>query len=396
MSAVTKLKTPYYQYDLDLLEQTLERAAQASSHYGYHIHYAIKANNNPVITRMISQKGLGADCVSGNEVLEALHRGFPAQKVVYAGVGKSDEEIEQALLSDIFCFNCESNEELEVIEEIARAHQRVAPVALRVNPGVKAHTHHYITTGLEENKFGIHLSQLQQALDYCRQSPWIRFMGLHFHIGSQITSLEPFAELCRKVNHIWDTFQIETYGPCLVNLGGGLGVDYQDPQQNSTPDFQAFFANIHRHLSLPAHIQVHFELGRSLVAQCGTLITRVLYTKKGVNRNFVVLDAGMTELMRPSLYQAVHRINNLSASGATQPYDVVGPVCESSDVFARDLQLPQTQRGHLLAIRSCGAYAESMMLRYNMRARARSGFLRAGEETTSISCNGATDTTSPH
>ncbi len=379
MDSTSGIKTPYYLYDLDLLRKTLDRARQASAQHGYHIHYAIKANHNPIITGIINDYGFGIDCVSGNEVMEALHRGFPAEEIVYAGVGKSDDEIRQALENDIFCFNVESVEELQVIEEIASEMNRPARVAVRVNPGVEAHTHKYITTGLDENKFGIHPSQLQVALDLCSQSQWLHFMGLHFHIGSQITSLQPYIELCNRVNEIWEEFAISSLGATILNMGGGLGVNYDDPEGNPVPDFGSFFNAIAENLKVPDHIQVHFELGRSLVAQCGKLIAKVLYTKKGVDKEFAITDAGMTELMRPALYQAKHQIENLSNTGEIHTYDVVGPVCESSDVFGKAVQLPITRRGDLLAIKSCGAYAESMMLRYNMRARARSYFLDSGE-----------------
>jgi diaminopimelate decarboxylase len=379
MSENRIINTPYYLYDLDILNLTLTSAKEASENYGFFIHYAIKANNNPVITDVVREYGFGVDCVSGNEVSEALHRGFNPSAIVYAGVGKSDEEIALALTNEIFCFNCESLEELQVIAQIASNLKRVANIALRVNPGVSANTHHYITTGLKENKFGLHLSQLQDALDFCEKSQWIDFKGLHFHIGSQITTLEPFINLCNRVNDIWSSFQIDRYGATLLNLGGGLGVDYQNPTENVIPDFDSYFAVFADHLKIPAGIAVHFELGRSLVAQCGKLITKVLYTKQGVNKAFVITDAGMTELMRPALYQAVHQIENTTSHGRPETYDVVGPVCESSDVFARDIILPATSRGDILAIHTCGAYAESMMLRYNMRTRARSYFIRDGK-----------------
>ena len=388
MDTASGIKTPYYLYNLDLLRQTLNEAQHAAKAYDYHIHYAIKANHNPIVTGIINDYGYGVDCVSGNEVMEALHRGFPAEKIVYAGVGKSDDEIRQALENDIFCFNVESLEELQVIDEIASEMKKTARIALRVNPGVQAHTHKYITTGLDENKFGIHPSQLQEALNLCRSSQWLDFMGLHFHIGSQITSLQPFADLCQRVNEIWNEFDITSMGARILNLGGGLGVNYEDPDNNPIPDFQSFFSVIAENLKIPEHIKVHFELGRSLVAQCGNLITRVLYTKKGVDKEFVITDAGMTELMRPSLYQARHRIENISNSGETCHYDVVGPVCESSDVFGKAVELPVTRRGHLLAIKSCGAYAESMMLRYNMRARAKSFFKTSGKISPISQCKG--------
>ncbi len=373
------LKTPYYLYDLDVLCQTLSAATLSAKKYNYHIHYAIKANHNPVITDMINRFGLGADCVSGNEIVEALYRGFPANKIVYAGVGKVDDEIKLALLRDIFCFNCESIEELEVIEQVAKNNNKNAHVALRINPGIQPHTHYNITTGTEENKFGIHLSQLQQALDLCNHSPWLKFEGLHFHIGSQITSLKPFVELCKKVNNIFSDFEIQKYGGLHLNLGGGLAVDYGEPQQNMIPDFSTFFSVFAANLKVPQNMNIHFELGRSLVAQCGKLITKVLYTKKGINKTFLITDGGMTELMRPALYQAMHKIENISSKYPEEKYDIVGPICETTDVLAKDIFLPGTKRGDILAVYSCGAYAESMMLKYNMREKAKSFFLKNGK-----------------
>lgn len=364
------IKTPYYSYDLDLLEETVSRASAGAGRFGYNIHYAIKANHDPVVAGVIKKHGLGVDCVSGNEIRRAVQYGFPSEGIVFAGVGKTDEEIRLALEEDIFCLNCESVEELEVIEEIARGRGRVARVALRVNPSVEAGTHHNITTGLDENKFGISLLHLQSALDICSNSQFIDFTGLHFHIGSQITSLEPYRKLCERVNLIWQQFNIPEYGGRILNLGGGLGIDYLNPESNDIPDFNSFFELFANNLELPAGIDIHFELGRSLVAQSGRIVTRVLYTKQGVNRKFVITDAGMTELMRPSLYQAVHKIINLTSSGDPETYDVVGPVCESTDVFSRNTVLPVTSRGDILQILSCGAYGESMTLDFNLREKA--------------------------
>jgi diaminopimelate decarboxylase len=366
-----EIPTPYYLYDQTLLRQTLETAISSAAVHGYKIHYAIKANNNPEITSLISSYGLGSDCVSGNEVAESLRAGFKPQDIVYAGVGKSDSEIEFALRQGILCLNCESLEELKVTEEIAAKTGIVAPVAIRINPGVRANTHKYITTGLDENKFGVHLSQINEVLEFAKQSPWLKLMGLHFHIGSQITSLEPFELLCQRVNELWRDLEMDQRGAVMLNLGGGLGVDYHEPEANPVPPFKAYFDVFAQHLKVPSHISVHFELGRSLVAQCGKLITKVLYTKKGINRDFVITDAGMTELLRPALYQSHHKITHLTRQDdQLQTYDVVGPICESSDVFARDIQLPFTSRGDLLAIHTCGAYSESMTLQYNMRDQA--------------------------
>lgn len=381
---LSSIETPFYLYDLDLLEQTLSTAAGVAASHGYVLHYALKANHQMPILEMIKSYGMGADCVSGHEVQLALDQGFDPGKIVFAGVGKTDQEIMLALEQDIFSLNCESIEELQVIQEIAGALGRTARVALRVNPGVDARTHRNITTGLEENKFGIPLSQLQQALDYCHNSPQLRFIGLHFHIGSQITSLQPYIELCRRANDIWQSYDISRYGGKVLNLGGGMGINYQNPD-DAIPDFAGFFRTIAGNLSMPAGVEVHFEPGRSLVGQCAALITRVLYVKQGAKKQFVITDAGMTELMRPALYQAVHQIENLNPEGRIQICDVVGPVCESSDVFAKDLALPLPQRGHLLAIRSCGAYAQSMSLRYNLRKSASAVYTRKGQIISNLS-----------
>ncbi len=375
----TGIRTPFYCYDLDLLRDTVDLASAEADRYGYIIHYAIKANNDPVIAGIIRDRGMGADCVSGNEVRRSIEVGFPVRGIVFAGVGKTDEEINFALDKDIFCLNCESVEELQVINEIAGRRGEIARVALRINPAVPAGTHRHITTGMDENKFGISLPHLQTALDLCSNSENLEFLGLHFHIGSQIASLGPYRELCERVNLIWKEYNIEEYGGYVLNLGGGYGIDYNDPEGNPIPDFASFFALFSDNLRLPGGTEVHFELGRSLVGQCGRLVSRVLYTKKGVGKNFVITDAGMTELMRPSLYQAVHRIINISSSGEPETYDVVGPVCESTDVFARDTVLPLTKRGDLIQILSCGAYAESMTLRFNLRDTAGSVYISNGE-----------------
>lgn len=382
MTDFSDIKTPAYFYDLDLLRKTLAVASGEADRYGYKVHYAVKANNNPVVLRVIKEYGFGVDCVSGNEMLRAFDCGYPADGIVFAGVGKSDEEIELALSRDIFCFNCESLEELEVVGETAKRVKKSARVALRVNPALKADTHRYITTGREENKFGIVLPHLRQALDYCKNSAEIEFTGLHFHIGSQITSLEPFKKLCDMVNRIWREFDISGYGGKMINLGGGYGIDYRHPETNSIPGFNSFFSLFADNLELPLGTAVHFELGRSLVGQCGRILTRVLYTKKGAGKKFVIVDAGMTELIRPALYQAVHRIINVSSPGKTERYDVVGPVCESSDVFAKDVLLPRTLRGDMLHILSCGAYAESMNMNFNLREKPGSVYFSEGKIVT--------------
>ncbi len=392
MADLTTIETPFYLYDLDLLEETVSSAMKEAGSRGFFVHYAIKANNNPVVAGIIRDRGLGADCVSGNEVLKSIELGFPRKGIFFAGVGKTDREIQLALDEGIL-LNCESVEELRVIEEIAESAGRTARLALRVNPSVEAFTHHYIATGMDENKFGISTAHLQDALDICHGSDFLDFVGLHFHIGSQITSLEPYKRLCERVNQIWKDFDISGYGGSLLNMGGGLGIDYDDPEGNPIPDFASFFTVFSQTLKLPGSISIHFELGRSLTGQCGKIVTRVLYTKQGVGKKFVITDAGMTELMRPSLYQAVHKIKNISSSGNPQTYDIVGPVCESSDVFARDATLPATARGDLLQIFSCGAYAESMTLNFNLREKPSPVYLSEGKLLTAGNYQAVNSTT---
>lgn len=368
MELLKSVRTPFYYYDTQLLDQTLDILRDMSNYPGFRVHYAIKANANPVILSHILNAGLGVDAVSGGEIQAALNAGFAPDKIVFAGVGKRDDEIELALNHGIECLNVESEAELEVIESIAAAMGVKAPVALRVNPNIDAHTHSYITTGLAENKFGISIEMLEAIVKRCVASPHIDLRGLHFHIGSQITQSDPFRMLCNVVNNLQDHYNAQGIYFPIINVGGGLGIDYDHPDTNPVPDFPTYFSMFHKHLRLRPGQELHFELGRSIVAQCGSLITKVLYVKQGLNKRFVIVDAGMTDLIRPALYQAHHTIQNLtSASGETAVYDVVGPICESSDVFGKDEQLPVTTRGDLLALRSAGAYGEIMASRYNCR-----------------------------
>lgn len=367
--------TPFYYYDMRLLDETLESLKKASDYPGFHVHYAIKANANPEILKRIAAAGLGADTVSSGEIKAAVDAGFPAPKIVFAGVGKTDSEIELALSYGIGCFNVESEPELDIIEEIAHKTGKVAPVALRVNPEIDAHTHHYITTGLAENKFGIALSMVDHLIEKCLKSEFIDFKGFHFHIGSQITDLTPYKILCERING-W----LEKYSHVdilSINVGGGLGIDYDNPDENPIPDFKEYFDLFHKYLNLKKGQQLHFELGRAIVAQCGSLISRVVYVKEGLDKKFVIIDAGMTALIRPALYQAHHKIENItSESPIMERYDVVGPICESSDVFGTDELLPLTKRGDMIAIRSAGAYGEVMASCYNCRTLPGSLFSR--------------------
>ena len=390
-NAVTRfqqLETPFYYYHLDVLRRTLEACKAASSKYGFHVHYAMKANFNPKVLEMIKDYGFGADCVSGNEVKAAIERGFGRENVVFAGVGKSDKEINLALDADIFCFNVESVQELLVIDELARAKNKTAKVAIRINPNVDAHTHHFITTGLDENKFGVNTWQLPEVADTLRKCPNLEFLGIHFHIGSQITDLEVYRNLCIRINEMQDWFEGQGFPVKVLNTGGGLGINYYNPDSDIS-DFEGYFNVFKQFLNVKPGQEVHFELGRALVGHCASLISRVLYVKNGQKKNFLVLDAGMTELIRPMLYQAYHQIENLSSESESPEvgkseseesqisnfksqiykYDVVGPICESTDCFQKDVEMPESFRGDLIAIRTAGAYGEVMASSYNLRDR---------------------------
>lgn len=362
------IQTPFYYYDTELLRETLRAINnEAQKHEGFCVHYAVKANANPKVLRIIREAGLGADCVSGGEIDASVKAGFPSSKIVFAGVGKSDWEINLGLDNDIFCFNVESIPELEVINELAAAKDKVARVAFRLNPNVGAHTHANITTGLAENKFGIGMRDMLKVIEEARSMSNVKVIGLHFHIGSQILDMSDFEALCNRVNEL--QLELERHQIVLdhINVGGGLGIDYQHPNRVSIPDFKAYFDTYAKKLKLRPGQTLHFELGRAVVAQCGSLITRTLYIKEGSVKKFAIVDAGFTDLIRPALYQAYHKIENISSNEEPDTYDVVGPICESTDVFAKQIDLNRTHRGDLLAIRSAGAYGEIMASQYNCR-----------------------------
>ncbi|MBO5537673.1 MAG: diaminopimelate decarboxylase [Bacteroidaceae bacterium] len=363
-----KIETPFYYYDTSVLRETLREIQNSTERYNnFHVHYAIKANANQHLLPIISAAGMGADCVSGGEIKAALHAGFPADKIVFAGVGKSDWEINLALESNIFCFNVESIPELEVINNLAATKNTVARVCFRINPDVGAHTHANITTGLAENKFGIAMSDMEEVIERAASMENISFIGLHFHIGSQILDMADFEALCNRINELQTQLELHHIQVKHINVGGGLGVNYAHPDKERIPNFKAYFDTYARKLKLRSEQQLHFELGRAVVAQCGSLITRILYVKKGSSKQFAIVDAGMTDLIRPALYQAFHKIENLTSEEPYQTYDVVGPICESSDVFAKAIDLNACKRGDLIAIRSAGAYGEIMASQYNCR-----------------------------
>ena len=361
-------ETPFYYYDTALLRQTLRAINdEVGRHDNWHVHYAVKANANPKVLNIIREAGLGVDCVSGGEIETVLNAGFSASKIVFAGVGKSDWEINIGLDAGIFCFNVESIPELEVINELAAAKGKVANVAFRLNPNVGAHTHANITTGLAENKFGIAMADMVSIIEHARELKNVSVAGLHFHIGSQILDMGDFDALCNRINDLQDELDRHHIRLTHINVGGGLGVDYQHPNRVPVPDFKAYFNTYAKKLKLRQGQTLHFELGRAVVAQCGSLITRTLYVKEGAFKKFAIVDAGFTDLIRPALYQAYHKIENITAEKPADSYDVVGPICESTDVFAKAIDLNEVKRGDLLAIRSAGAYGEIMASQYNCR-----------------------------
>ena len=364
-----ELETPFYYYDVNVLRETLSCINKEAGKYNnFCVHYAVKANANHKVLTIIRESGLGADCVSGGEIRAAIKAGFPTNKIVYAGVGKTDWEINLGLDYDIFCFNVESVPELEIINELAAAKGKTARVAFRINPNVGAHTHANITTGLAENKFGISMEDMDKVIDMAGTLPHVKFVGLHFHIGSQILDMGDFVALCNRVNELQEKLYARQIIVEHINVGGGLGIDYAHPNRQAIPNFTEYFATYHKHLKLRPQQTLHFELGRAVVGQCGSLISKVIYVKQGTNKQFAILDAGMTDLIRPALYQAYHKIENIASEEPMETYDVVGPICESSDVFGKAIDLNKAHRGDLFALRSAGAYGEIMASAYNCRA----------------------------
>lgn len=379
LQKIKREKTPFYLYDMNLLQRTLDEINNCMNGYPYSTHYAIKSNCNPEILRTIAAAGFGADCVSGGEIRTALEAGFSAESISYAGVGKTDDEIRLGIETGIGCFNAESVEELEIIAEIAAECGKCANVALRINPDIDAHTHHYITTGIAENKFGIDMRRLNDAIAVVKKYPQLRFAGLHFHIGSQITSMEPFKLLCKRIEDLLNQVEAAVLEVKVINVGGGLGIDYDNPNSTPIPDFKGYFDVFKQNLKLKDGQSLYCELGRAVVGQCGSLITRTIYVKEGIGKRFLIVDGGMSDLLRPALYGAHHAIENLSAEERGEKdlvlYDVVGPICESADTFAKNELMLKSHRGDIIAFRSAGAYGESMASNYNMRSLPSSCFI---------------------
>jgi len=371
LNKLNKLETPFYLYNIDLLKKTLDSLVESIKNENFKVHYAVKANANKKILESIKDKGLGADCVSGNEILKVLSIGFDPSKIVFAGVGKTDKEIITGMDSNVFCFNCESLQELNVINELAFKKNRKVNIALRLNPNIDAKTHHYITTGLSENKFGIAKNELNEILNNSSNFKNLNISGIHFHIGSQITNLEVFKSLCTHINELQRWLIDRNIHLKHINVGGGLGIDYAKAEENPIPDFKSYFNVFNKFLEIRTGQTVHFELGRAIVANCGSLLSKVLFIKKGDSKKFIIIDAGMTELIRPALYQAYHKIKNLTSDEKNEKYDIVGPICESTDVFSKNISLNKTKRDDLLEILSTGAYGEVMSSNYNLREKVK-------------------------
>ncbi len=374
------VETPYYLYDLELLPATLQQLKELSNKYGYTIHYALKANFEPEIVSIINDYGFGADCVSGNEVKLALSVGINPADIMFAGTGKSDRELEFAIKNNIGGINCESAEEFTVINDIAARCGVTARVLLRLNPDVEPDTHKYISTGQRESKFGISDRELERILNIYNQCKNIKVIGLHFHIGSQVRDLTIYKTLCSRVNSYVKYIETRGIEIEIIDLGGGLGINYDNPDSELITNFEPYFEIFNNGIVLRKNQRLHFEPGRAVVGQCGTLVTRVLYIKEVSSMSaYAIVDAGMTDLLRPALYNAKHKIECITSTKKLKNYTIGGPICESSDILRYNIALPELQRGDLLAIRSAGAYGSSMASNYNLRDRAHRCFLVNGK-----------------
>ena len=367
-----KLKTPFYYYDIDILKRNLESLVKYSDREYNKIHYAIKANSNNYLLKIIKEYGIGIDAVSSNEIKEAINTGFESKNIVFAGVGKSDDEITYAIKKNISYFNCESLQELEVINQLAKNLSKKINISIRINPNIKTETHKNIQTGFRDNKFGIDINDVNTIPSLIKKLKNINLVGIHFHLGSQITSNEPFIKLCKVVNDINNFLSENSINIKFINVGGGLSVNYNEPL-NSFPNFKDFFNLYNSNINLKNNQKIHFELGRSIICQCGSLVSRILYTKQSFGRKYIILDSGMNNLIRPALYNSKHIILNLSSNSSDEElYDVVGPICESSDVFRENYSLPKSSRNDIIVICSTGAYGDSMSSNYNLRGNIKS------------------------
>jgi diaminopimelate decarboxylase len=369
---VNTTKTPYYLYDFQILNETLNALQRATVKYGVIPHYAVKANCESEILSTIAARGVGADCVSIYEVRAALACGFKVDGLVFSGAGKRPDEIREAIELGIGCLNIESLQELFLAGKIAAELRIPVRFSLRITPDAEVETHEYLTTGRSFNKFGLLEDEIDEAITYIKTAAFLRFTGIHLHAGSQIRSTNTFRNLSAVMQRFNELFIKRGLVPVMLNLGGGWGINYDEPDVELIPDFDAWFSALNENIKLMPGQKIHVEPGRSVVAQCGSLVTEVLYTKERGGKIFAIVDAGMTELLRPALYGSKHKVHLQDNCDDTEEalYDVVGPICESSDVFAQALRLPVLEPGTRLVIRSVGAYGQTMSSRYNMRPEA--------------------------
>lgn len=367
---------PFYRYDMNLLNATLSNAQQAAKLYNCEMYYALKANNENEILRAIQKHGLGVDCVTGQEIEHALRNGWNRNQIVFAGSGKTYREIEYAIREQIRVIHCESPEEWDVIKRIQKNYPESATrVALRINPDVQVNTHAKISTGERHHKFGM---PFHDALSIIEKDPSI--IGFHVHVGSQVLEMHFFESLSKRMREFIDllpsSFHLE-----YLNLGGGLGIDYAQPDRNPIPDFYSWMKSLRKFLPFEVIEKISLEPGRSIVGQCGVLVGQVQYVKNVNFHPLAILDIGMTEILRPALYGARHKITVQNDEFITSQYTVSGPSCESSDTFGAAYELPILSRGDLVTVHSCGAYGSSMQLRYNLRNTIPSKYVNSRVET---------------
>lgn len=361
-------QTPLYVYSRERIESAYQAYESAFRPVSHRVCYALKANSSAGLLKIFASFGAGADIVSGGELRQALRAGFKARDIVFSGVGKTDDELSRGLEAGIGEFNVESESELRRLSALASSRGVRASVTLRVNPNVDPKSHPYISTGLRENKFGVPIEEAARILRHARTLPGLDVSGVQCHIGSQLRDLRPAAEAVRAIASLSRALLGEGFALRTIDIGGGLGVDYDGAGAPAPAELAALVLPQINGLGL----KLLLEPGRSLIAAAGALLTRVIATKTNGSKKFVITDAGMNDLLRPSLYSAYHQIVNLSArdGAALGPADIVGPVCESGDFFAKDRQMPSTQEGDLLAILDAGAYGFAMASNYNFRPRA--------------------------
>jgi diaminopimelate decarboxylase len=361
--------TPTYVYSKRAILEGFAAYDRAFAAVPHLVCYAMKANGNLAVLAALARAGAGLDIVSGGELYRALKAGVPSQKIIFAGVGKTRDEMREALKAEILCFNVESSSELRALAETAQAMGVRAPMALRVNPDVDPQTHLYISTGMKAAKFGIPIAEAARAYEEAARMPGIEVVGVQMHIGSQLTKTSPFADSLERVARLVETLRGRGIGLRLLSIGGGLGIRYRDETPPSHDQYAAALLPALQTLGLT----VLLEPGRSVVGSAGVLLTRVLYRKASPDKTFVIVDAAMNDLIRPALYGAYHDIRPAAEATAARPretVDVVGPICESGDFLAKDRELPRVEETELLAVMSAGAYGFAMASNYNARPRA--------------------------